>query len=372
MTQATKNILVTGATGTIGGHLVMQYLVNTTNHLTLLVRDKGLNKAGSRVARVLGLDDQRSLPLERLRILKGDVSEPQLGLTKDEYSDVASNTNLIIHAAATTKLSDSEVNCRRVNLAGTENVLELAEAARRGGRLDRLSHISTAYVAGNRLPDKLMEDSLPGNPEFSNHYERSKYEAELRVREKMGQGLPVTIFRPSVVVGDSTTGRPGAFNVLYPLCRLLANGMLSKIPVHQDSCVNIVPIDFVVQSITAISEVPASRGKTYHLVSKTPPFMRMVAELQNFYPDMAHLFQRTQLVDPELFDPSQLPEEEQLLFQSLTPYLPYFGDHLSFDTSNMDDILPALGLQWPDTGMPFLCKLFEYVIDVGYIRSEPD
>jgi thioester reductase-like protein len=277
---------------------------------------------------------------------------------------------MVVHGAATTKLTDSEENCRRMNLQGTINILEFSKRALENGRLERLSHISTAYVAGSRLDIPLIEDGLPERPVFSNNYERSKYAAEVSVRERMAQGLPVTIFRPSIVVGDSVTGRPVSFNVSYPFFRILASGMLSQIPVHQDSCLNMVPVDFVVHAIVAINNLPQSLGKTYHLVSKIPTPMRLFQEMEMHYPHMSHLFRRVKLVDPEEFDPANLPEDEQLLFHGLEAYLPYLEDHMTLDTQNMDAILPIIGMNWPDTGMAFIRRLFEYVIDVGYISSD--
>ena len=186
----------------------------------------------------------------------------------------------------------------------------------------------------------------------------------------MAAGLPVSIFRPSIVVGHSVTGRPTSFNVSYPFFKLLASGMLSKIPVHAEACLNMVPVDFVAQAIVSISDLPQSLGKTYHLVSKKPTPMRLFQELDVHYPHLSHLFRRVTLVDPEQFDPASLPEEEQLLYWGLEAYLPYLEDHMALDTRNMDAILPAIGMEWPETGTPFIRRLFEYVIGVGYISCE--
>ena len=133
---------------------------------------------------------------------------------------------------------------------------------------------------------------------------------------------------------------------------------------------NMVPVDFVAQAIVSISDLPQSLGKTYHLVSKNPTPMHLFQELDRHYPHLSHLFRRVTLVDPEQFDPTSLPEEEQLLYWGLEAYLPYLEDHMTLDTRNMDAILPAIGMGWPETGMPYIRRLFEYVIGVGYISKE--
>jgi long-chain acyl-CoA synthetase len=370
MKSSTQNILLTGATGTIGSRLVSIYLADEKVRLTLLVRDKGKLRGSARIAKMLGYPGEEFLPADRVEILTGDVSEPGFGLTLSAFERLTATTDLVIHSAATTKLTDSKENCRRINLQGTANILDFSRKAADNGRLERLSHISTAYVAGSRLGIPLLEDGLPEKPVFANNYERSKYEAEVLVRKQMAQGLPVTIFRPSIVVGDSVTGRPVSFNVSYPFFRILASGMLSQIPVHQDSCLNMVPVDFVAHAIAAISNLPQSLGKTYHLVSKVPTPMHLFQELELYYPHLSHLFRRVTLVDPEQFDPTNLPEDEQLLYHGLEAYLPYLEDHMTLDTRNMDAILPTIGLNWPDTGMPFIRRLFEYLIGVGYFSSD--
>ncbi len=370
MTEDKQNILLTGATGTIGSWLMRHYSTQTEKRVYVLVRDRGRQSAEMRVARALGLEDPSEIPSDRILILRGDIRRVGFGLDKQDYHRIADQPMMVIHGAATTRLGDSEENCRRINLEGTLHVLDYCRDLKKRGLLKRLSHVSTAYVAGNRLSTALKEDDLPANPDFSNHYERSKYLAEVSVRKEISEGLPATIFRPSIVVGDSTTGRPSSFNVLYPFTRILLNGALSQVPVEIDGRMNLVPIDFVVRCIASISEADASLGKTYHLVSRVPQRFRMLMDLRYRYPHFEHLFARIRLVDPAAFDPSQLSEDELPIYEGISSYLPYLSDHVDFDTANMDSILPGIGVTWPETGMPFLCKLFEYVIQVGYIRTD--
>ncbi len=369
MMQEKKNILLTGATGTVGSWLMRRYLADESVHLLVVARDKGRHSAEMRIARALGIDSPENLPAGKLEILRWDLGRSGFGLEEREYRRLMEHRLLVIHGAATTRLGDSEANCRRVNLEGTHHILEFCREAHRRGMLQRLSHISTAYVAGNQLETPLLEDSLPSHPVFSNFYEMSKYLAEVSVRKDMADGLPATIFRPSIVVGDSTSGRPSSFNVLYPFTRILVNGALSQVPVDAEGRMNLVPIDFVVDCIAAISAVPESLGKTFHLVSRVPQRIGMLMDLQQHFPELAHLFSRTRLVHPSEFDPSRLSEEEMGIYEAISAYLPYLSDHVDFDTANMDALLPRLGLRWPETGMPFLCKLFEYVIEVGYIQT---
>lgn len=369
MTQEKRTIILTGATGTVGSWLMRHYLSEGSTHLLVVARDKGRHSAEMRIARALGLEGPEELPAGRIEILRWDLGRSGFGLEEREYLRMMTENLSVIHGAATTRLGDSEANCRRINLEGTHHVLEFCREAHRRGSLHRLSHISTAYVAGNQLETPLLEDALPPHPVFSNFYEMSKYLAEVSVRKDMAEGLPVTIFRPSIVVGDSISGRPSSFNVLYPFTRILVNGALSQVPVDVEGRMNLVPIDFVVNCIAAISAVSESIGRTYHLVSRIPQRIGMLLDLQKHFPELSHLFSRTRLVHPSEFDPCRLTEEEMGIYEAISAYLPYLSDHVDFDTANMEAILPRLSLQWPETGMPFLCKLFEYVVQVGYIHT---
>ena len=120
---------------------------------------------------------------------------------------------------------------RRTNVGGTANVLALARAIHQDHGLARFSHVSTAYVAGRRQ-GPVPEDSLTDAYGFANGYELSKYEGELLVREARAD-LPISVFRPGMVIGDSRTGAIKTFNTLYFPLRLYLSGRLRVLPVSQ-------------------------------------------------------------------------------------------------------------------------------------------
>src|SRR4030095_6710247 len=133
---------------------------------------------------------------------------------------------------------------RSVNVEGTRRVLDFARSCT---RLERFSYVSTAYVSGE--PGGLFrEDELAVGQEFRNPYERSKFEAELALRSE-GADLPLQILRPSIVVGDSTTGRTSSFNVLYGPLKAFARGAIPAIPAKRSAPVDIVPVDYVADRV---------------------------------------------------------------------------------------------------------------------------
>ena len=133
-----------------------------------------------------------------------------------------------MHAAAELKLDGELEELRRINVGGTAHLLELARAAHADHGLERYAHVSTAYVAGGRTGE-VAEEELTDRYGFSNAYEQTKYEGELLVREAMRE-LPVSVFRPGMVVGDSRTGEIRSFNTVYVPLRLYLSGACGSIP----------------------------------------------------------------------------------------------------------------------------------------------
>jgi long-chain acyl-CoA synthetase len=153
---------------------------------------------------------------------------------------------------------------RSINVDGTARMVDLAErCAGRGDGLDRFSYVSTAYVAGAHR-GLFEEDSLDVGQSFRNPYEQSKFEAERLVRERTA-GLPAQVVRPSIVVGDSRTGWTSSFNVLYAPLRAFARGAIPAIPARRSAPVDVVPVDYVADSIHDLARW--GRDGTFHLVA---------------------------------------------------------------------------------------------------------
>jgi thioester reductase-like protein len=265
-----NTVFVTGATGNIGGKIVAHILQDDAlTQLVLLVRGHSNSEARRRVEDVLHtLHPEIDLveARRRIRVVSGDITVTGLSLPQSTREELATMVTHIIHAAATTQFQLPWRKAHLVNYAGTRNVMAFARQAQQMGRLKGIAHISTAYVCGKREGKIYEEDTWSRHP-FSNSYEHTKWEAEEFVRSLMSE-LPVIIFRPSIVVGDSNTGRTISFNVLYPPLRWIHEGMLTALPCHPDIPLDIVPVDFVSHAIHHIllrkEQCPV---KTYHIVA---------------------------------------------------------------------------------------------------------
>jgi nucleoside-diphosphate-sugar epimerase len=183
---------------------------------------------------------------------------------------VAGETSAIWHLAAIYDLSVSRDLAMRVNVEGTRNVLDLAA---RCPDLSRLHYVSTCYVSG-RYAGIFSEEDLEKGQEFNNFYEESKYLAEVDVRSAMREGLPATVYRPSIVVGDSRTGVTEKYDGPYFIIRwILRQPGTAVVPVVGDPSttrVNLVPSDFVIDAIAHLSALSHSIGRTYQLADPDP------------------------------------------------------------------------------------------------------
>jgi nucleoside-diphosphate-sugar epimerase len=158
---------------------------------------------------------------------------------------------------------------------GTRNVLRLLQGAR---RLDRLHYVSTAYVSG-RATGVYRETDLDLGQSFKNYYEETKFLAEVEV---VKSGLPATIYRPSIVVGDSRTGETAKFDgpyfVLSAMERLPSPGVFPRIGSGTNP-VDLAPVDYVVGGLARLATIEESRGRTYHLTDPDPLGSVQIARL---------------------------------------------------------------------------------------------
>ena len=254
-------ILLTGFPGFLGSALVERLLDRGDGPIACLVQPAYRSLAEKRVAAIT--DDPSAIQL-----YEGDITGPELGI-EDSLSELETVSELY-HLAAVYDLAVDKDLAAAVNIRGTENVIAVAEQL----AVDRFHYVSTCYVSG-RYDGLFTESQLNVGQEFNNYYEWSKYEAEVRVQEKMATGFPATVYRPSIVVGDSTTGETGKYDGPYYLIRLLLAqprwfASMIQLPESAVSELNIVPQDFVIDAIAALSSRSDTCGEVYQLCDPHP------------------------------------------------------------------------------------------------------
>jgi thioester reductase-like protein len=206
---------------------------------------------------------------ERIEVIAGDIGERRLGLGDDDYVRLTSETEYVHHLAAIYDLAVPLAVAQLVNVDGTGNVIDFCRACE---RLKRHSYVSTAYVAGDRT-GIVYEHELVMGQGFKNHYESTKFQAEVWVRESLDE-VPTTIFRPGIVVGDSRSGETQKFDGPYYVLGFAAAMQRRGMPIPNigrgASPFNVVPIDFVVAAMAELGFAERAEGKTLHLCDPDP------------------------------------------------------------------------------------------------------
>lgn len=266
-----RDILITGFPSFVARKLVATILEREPQAtLRLIVRPDYIDAADRQLS-------DMDAPRQRIHLLSGDVVALDLGLSGREYLELVANVTDIYHIASIWFLGVERSEAFAVNVAGTQNVLDTAYEMQ---NLSRLNHFSTAFVAGDRT-GVIMEEELEEDQNFRNAYEESKYEAERAMREAMHH-LPISIFRPSIIVGDSDTGEIDRMAGPYYLINAIVN-MPSILPIplpgKGDKPLNLVPIDFVCEAMHRISLRDDTAAKTFHLCDPNPLSARNVFEL---------------------------------------------------------------------------------------------
>ena len=228
-------LLLTGATGFVGTAVLARILERTDRHVVILVRATSQSEADARLDALLAsVSDSPERHRGRVTAVCGDLTAPRLGLGENR-AWVSEQVSEIIHGAASVAFELSLSESRAINREGTRRVLALAhECAVRGDGLRRMTYVSTAYVAGDRR-GCAQESELDVGQRFRNAYEQSKHEAERLVRSQR-ERLPITVVRPSIVVGERGTGWTSSFNVMYGPLRALAVGALPLMPGRPGQC----------------------------------------------------------------------------------------------------------------------------------------
>jgi thioester reductase-like protein len=265
--DATGTVLVTGFPGFLGSRLLPRVLGRAPGtRAACLVQDKFAALAAERVAALEATDPSLA---GRIDLVPGDLTRPGLGIERG--ARLAADVTEIWHLAAVYDLSVPRDVGMRVNVEGTRNVLRFAEGC---PNLRRHQYVSTCYVSGRHC-GPFAETDLDVGQSFNNFYEETKFLAEVEVAAARDGGMPTSVYRPAIVVGDSRTGDTQKFDGPYFLLQWLLRQpeAFALVPLVGDPAMvrfNMVPSDFVIDAIEHLSGLDASVGRTYQLADPRP------------------------------------------------------------------------------------------------------
>jgi thioester reductase-like protein len=260
-------IFLTGSTGYIGAHIASLLLDRHTDRLNLLVRAKTEPEAQLRLWHALQLHMDfpqfENAIHSRISVFRGDLTDPHFGLDPADYERLIDTTDSVIHCAASLNRK-SEKSCLNVNLRGTLEVVQMARHAHTMHGLRRFSQVSTVAVAGARSHEVVTEDaSIDWDRSDYDPYARTKKFCEHMVRELLPD-VPRTVFRPSIVLGDSGRAETTQFDMVRAFVFLAG---LPVLPFRPTDHIDIVPVDYVAESVVRLHQKDHPMYEIYHLSS---------------------------------------------------------------------------------------------------------
>ena len=379
-------IALTGTTGFLGSHLMATLLSKGYNIIVFgrSAKNESLKERISRLLYWFGFDSC----LDQVTCVDTDLSQDNLGIPMGEYSRLCSVVDSVIHCASDTSFSESKrEKVMAANINNLKGILEFSKNA----HVNFFHYISTAYVAGTGVT--YCKETLSSVKTFTNVYEESKAEAEKiisRFCEK--NSICLSIIRPSIVYGDSQSGRSLKFNALYFPVRsaqtirdiylndILNNGGLKaakngifidkedylflplKIYLPHEGNINIIPVDYFVNTTIKIIENCSSNG-IYHL---TNPFHTSMKIIAKYYEQLMKVNGVEIIYGPMPDDLIRNPAEE-LFDRFIEPYRPYLSDIRVFDRTNT--ILATENLNPPEFTYDIFKICMEYAIKVNWGTS---
>jgi len=365
-----KSILITVATGFLGSHLAARFLENGCR-VTVLARASNNASPRSRVQHVLR--EVGVSHFDNLAVYEGDISLPDVGLNECARKQIVSATDEVWHCAASLSFQEQDrEEIYRMNVDGTRHVIDLVKQM----RSRRIQHVSTAYIAGDRQ-DVALETEINVGQRFKNAYEESKCQAELLIADEQSKGAIVaSVYRPSIVIGDSKSGRATHFHGVYAFIRALW-AMLQrfrrrmspqpgpvKVPLRvlgvETHTLNFVPIDYVVDAMIEISRRPDSAGGTYHLANPSPTENRM------WLPNICRLLQAEgiQLVGENSFLKTPMTKRESLFQKRMAFYYQYLQGEPRFDCRRALDALKNTGIECPPVTVELINRIIGWYVDL--------
>ena len=391
-----KTVLLTGSTGFLGSELLKRFILLDYD-IKLLVRANSNINPEEKIKQLLarpGLDTP-VLQLGRVQVFEGDITDINLGLNENTFHELSNSVHEVFHCAAATKFSGlTRKDLLTTNYTGTNNIIKFCIS----GRKKHLHYISTAYVAGEKK-GIVYEDELDDSHGFHNHYEESKFLAEASIhRYASTHSLNYTIYRPSIIIGDSKTNYTMNFDSIYLFSRTLfllkrrfkskaknseltmsppleklsldkLNGnvhMPIRIPANPDATLNLVPIDYVTCAIVSIFLDKVRVNKTFHIVNPYPPKLKFLLEAISD----AIGITGTVIVEHNNYQIKDVTSLEKKIWEKIKVYNLYMRCEPFFQSNNAQSILNDFYIECPKITKKVIYDLIKYAIDNNWGNND--
>ncbi|WP_309086868.1 amino acid adenylation domain-containing protein [Domibacillus sp.] len=370
------DILLTGATGYLGSHMLIDLLRETAARLYVLVRGKDQAEAADKLKEAVSLYAPAGFfeaynVSERVKIIVGDFSKEQLAMSNEDMKLVRANINSIIHCGADVRHFGDKESFEASNVRGTENILALA--AELGGC--RFHYISTIGIPEDLAMEGHWETFLSSGrlseaPPVSSLYTNSKLESEKRVEAAWQDGLPVTIIRPGNISSQHKTGifqKNIDANAVY---RMIKSFVLLKRAPKVEANMDFTMVDYASRAVTGIIMDDTSIGGVFHLCNpESIRFESLIKSLVSY----GYTIELQTLTEFEDWLYSEEPKDKEGLELAMAGLE---GDGaknspITYDCTEIEKALRPKGIYCPAPDEAFIHRMLEYAVRIGYL-PEPN
>jgi thioester reductase-like protein len=337
-----KFLLLTGATGLLGRFLMRDFMARGFP-LAVLVRPTRRRTAVERIEDVLN----RGLPApvqygRRPVVVEGyvDGATGAVCIAQSDRDWISSHVGSVVHCAASLEFDHSVTSNEpfRTNVDGTQALIGFC----RSNGIRSIHYVSTAYICGDRR-GPILETDVDCGQATHNAYEKSKLIAEALLATQSDVFDSVTIYRPSIIVGDYTRGFTSTFHGFYLPLKILqvllpqnlfqqdVSAFWSALGMSSQDSKNLVPVDWVSAAMTRIVGAPSLHGRTYHLTNRRGTSVGLIGEV---------FADALSAVATESRFRGEVATVFETFSQQMTPYRAYWGDDPEFDRRHLEAALP--------------------------------
>ncbi|MFM9435110.1 amino acid adenylation domain-containing protein/thioester reductase-like protein [Janthinobacterium sp. CG_23.3] len=362
-----KAIFLTGGSGFLGAYLLHDLLRGSDARLYCLIRADGEEEGLQRIKDNLATYGLWYASLAaRICPVPGDLAAPLLGLTPERFAALAQQIDVIYHNGAWVNFTFPYQSLKASNVAGTQEVIRLASQTRRKP-LHFISTVSVFPATKDAALTMLESDPLNNWEGLSSGYSQSKWVAEKLVSLAGERGLPVSIYRPGTITGDSKTGTCNTSDLIF---RMLKGCVQLGLAPQTDAMVGMVAVDYVSAAIVHLSRQQASLSRAFHIVN---PRYAPLNELVGIVVALGYTIDMTTYAQwrAELLRRTRQPADN-----ALHPFLPMFTEQSSderepqFDCRYTLDGLAGTGIACPEVDEQLMRTYFHYFNQSGFLSRE--
>ncbi len=377
-TREINNVLLTGATGFLGVHILSELLESSQSVVYCLVRGENQQAAEARLIKMLSIyfgNKYLTYLGKRVICLNGDITLSKLGLTADRYEILGRSIDCIIHSAAMVKYFGDYTRIEQVNVKGTREVVDFALRYN-----IKLNHISTVSVTGDYLVDNAVDGEFTernfyvGQDVYGNIYVRSKFEAENCLLKATEKGLRATIFRMGNLTGRYSDGffqQNIADNAFYSAIGSVVNtGIISEGILAEQ--IELTPIDCAARAIVKIAATNEADGRIFHIFNNKMLSVGHLLEMFRSINIAIRPMNNTQI--EKLLKQEFKSKNKRDPMQGMLVYLNDTGDLAHRATLDIKadftvDYLAKAGFVWPQIDQVYLSKVLEYMRSVNFLPA---